>query len=79
MSYLAQEPNGTKASDIKGIWVASDDVAVVDKVRSLAGAYFRSVRNEDIVFVDGGVPGGPKQSKVTTHSDIQVKHIGSAC
>lgn len=70
--YLGQEPDGTSVSDIKGIWVASDDSDVVNEVRALAGAYFPGVRSEDIVYADNGVPGGVPTSNRPTRSISQV-------
>ena len=72
MRYLQQEPNGTSVGAIKGIWVASDTSEIVNKVRSLAGAYFPSVQSEDIVYVANGVLGGVQTSRMTTHSISQV-------
>ncbi|CAM9114923.1 unnamed protein product [Laminaria digitata] len=71
VSYLEHQPSGMSVAAIKGIWVASDDAAVVGEVRTLADKYFPSVRSEDIVLAADGVPGGPETSPVTTHSDIQ--------
>ena len=62
---------------IKGIWVASDEAEMINEVHALAGTYFPGVLSEDIVFVDGGVPGGVKTSNMTTHSHQQVSINGA--
>ena len=77
-NYLEDQPTRTPVGRIKGIWVASDDENVVNEVRSLAHAYFPNVRNEDIVYVAGGVPGGIQIPNVTTVSMRQVKHLVSS-
>ena len=77
-NYLEDQPTRTPADRIKGIWVASDDETVVNEVRSLAHAYFPNVRNEDIVYVAGGVPGGVQIPNVTTVSMRQVKNLLSS-
>lgn len=73
LNYLEDEPSRTPAHKIKGIWVASDNTTVVNEVRSLAPAYFPNVRDEDIVYVDAGVPGGVPIPHVTTVSNNQVR------
>ena len=76
-SFLQQEPTGTSVGAIKGIWVASDEAEMINEVHALAGTYFPGVLSEDIVFVDGGVPGGVKTSNMTTHSHQQVSINGA--
>ena len=73
VNFLEHETNGTSVDAIKGIWVASDDENIVDEVRKTAGAYFPSVLSENIVYVAGGVPGGPQSHKIATHTDAQVQ------
>eukprot|EP00904_Undaria_pinnatifida_P001895 jgi/Undpi1/11706/HiC_scaffold_36.g14001.m1 len=68
LRYTEENPTGTPAEAIKGIWVASDDKNMVDEVRSLAHEYFPSVNSEDIVYVAAGVAGGAKIPTVATVS-----------
>lgn len=72
LRYIEENPTGTPAEAIKGIWVASDDKNMVDEVRSLAHEYFPSVNSEDIVYVAAGVAGGAKIPTVATVSMRQV-------
>eukprot|EP00904_Undaria_pinnatifida_P007288 jgi/Undpi1/368/HiC_scaffold_1.g00364.m1 len=68
MKFVDDESSGLSVEDVKAIWVASDDVAVVHEVRELAGAYFPNVIAEDIVCADGGVEGAVKTTDMVTHS-----------
>ena len=77
MKFVDDESSGLSVEDVKAIWVASDDVAVVHEVRELAGAYFPNVIAEDIVCADGGVEGAVKTTDMVTHSIDQVRYDGT--
>ena len=67
-----EDSSRTSVNEIRGIWVASDDMTMVDEVRTLAHTYFPNVSGEAIVCVAGGVPGGVETSGVFTHTNRQV-------
>lgn len=58
--------NTANVEDIRGIWVASDDSTVVEKVKQLAPNYFPNVESSMIEWISGGVQGGPKSGKIAT-------------
>lgn len=55
-----------------GLWVASDDPTVVKEVRALGPTYFPNVTSDAVVWVGGGVPGGPETQGVATQTALQV-------
>ncbi|CAM9461762.1 unnamed protein product, partial [Laminaria digitata] len=71
VNYLEEDASRTPVDEIRGIWVASDDLTMADEVRTLAHTYFPNVLSEAIVFVAGGVPGGVETSGVATHTNKQ--------
>lgn len=72
VNHLEEDSSRTSVNEIRGIWVASDDMTMVDEVRTLAHTYFPNVSGEAIVCVAGGVPGGVETSGVFTHTNQQV-------
>ena len=76
MDYLEEEDKPPAVDDIKGILVASDNATIVDEVRDLAHLYFPGVRNETVVFIGEGVPGGVKNTGMTTQTRTQVLMTG---
>lgn len=75
LEYLEEVPGRTPAADIKGIWVASDNLTAVDEVRAVASDYFPSVLSENIVYATGGVPGGVQIREVATTSMTEVHNV----
>lgn len=72
VGYIEEQATPKGVSGIEAIWVASDDPAIVDEVRSLAPAYFPNVEEEAIVYVADGVAGGSNTTGVDTHTRTQV-------
>ena len=60
----ALEYLGDKSNEIKGIWVASDDVNILEEVRDISEFYFPLIYREDIVYNSG-------DKRVVTHSTWQ--------
>eukprot|EP00903_Cladosiphon_okamuranus_P007624 g7393.t1 len=57
--YLATSPGGLTSMDIYGLWLSTDDDAVLDEVKTLAPKYFPNVKPEDILLVTDRVPVRP--------------------
>lgn len=70
--YLEGDAGRISVNRIKGIWVASDDPAVLDEVRSIAPEYFPNTNNDTIVKVSDGQSGGPGVAIMPTRTDSQV-------
>ncbi|CAN0027629.1 unnamed protein product, partial [Laminaria digitata] len=68
--YLEDETASgrTPASEIKAIWVASDDGSAVDEVRALVSDFFPNVESENIVWISGGGPDGTVQTRSENES-----------
>lgn len=49
--------------EMKGIWVASDDIDVVGEVRELVVDYFPNIPKNEIIYISSGF-----ENEVTTHS-----------
>lgn len=73
--YLEADEDRPPARDIEGVWVASDDPTVVEELRALVPTFFPSVNSDGIVWVGGGVHGGPETTGVATHTKFQVSLI----
>ncbi|CAM9692366.1 unnamed protein product [Scytosiphon promiscuus] len=72
VAYLEGDESGELGvEDIKGIWVASDDSQVVDKIKGLAPSYLPGVDNSTIFWASGGIDGGPEVQKTATRTDKQ--------
>lgn len=69
---LQNNTDGIPVDSIKGIWVASNDPSVLNKVRAIAVTYFPNVRGDTITMVSSGIPRGPHMDVVRTHTSRQV-------
>lgn len=76
MVYLESDDCDLTVEDIKGIWVASDDRQVVDRVREIAPSYLPNVTSDSIFWASGGVEGGPDISQTATRTDREVRAGG---
>lgn len=72
MAYLEGEESELNVEDIRGIWVASDDSEVVERIKAIAPSYLPNVSNNTIFWAAGGVEGGPKISQTATRTDKEV-------
>ena len=72
MEYLDGGESELDVKDIRGIWVASDDSGVVDRIREIAPDYFPNVDNNTIIWASGGVEGGPNVSEIATYISEEV-------
>lgn len=80
VAYLEEDVDAERTSvdKIKGIWVASDDPAVLDEVRAAAPTYFPKVKSDAVIMVSSGVPGGPDAKGMQTRTEKQVRHKDEA-
>ena len=58
-----KEYNSLTVDKIMGIWVASDDITVVNEVRNITSMYFPSVERQDVVKEES------PEIKIPTHTD----------
>lgn len=79
VAYLDGNDTQLRVADITGIWVASDEAGVVDRVKEIAPSYLPNVNNNAIVWVSGGVEGGPTLSQTATRTDKEVKSKRREC
>lgn len=73
VAYLEGDETQLNVEDIRGIWVASDDSGVVDRIKEIAPSYLPNVDNSTIFWAAGGVEGGPEIPRVTTRTDKEVQ------
>lgn len=73
VTYLQGEESQLDVEDIRGIWVASDDSGVVDRIKAIAPSYLPNVGNSTIFWASGGVEGGPEISQTATRTDKEVR------
>lgn len=59
--------------DIRGIWIASDDNGVVEKVKEIVPNFFPNVEKSMIYWISGGVQGGPKVEQTATQTNEAVR------
>lgn len=76
VTYLEGDETELKVEDIRGIWVASDDSGVVDRIKEIAPRYLPNVDNSTIFWASGGVEGGPEIRGTATRTDHEVKEGG---
>eukprot|EP00903_Cladosiphon_okamuranus_P005843 g5784.t1 len=69
VAYLEGQESQLNVEDIRGIWVASDDSGVVDRIKEIAPSYLPNVDNSTIFWASGGVEGGPDISQTQTRTD----------
>lgn len=72
MAYLEGRESQLNVEDIRGIWVASDDSGVVDRIKEIAPSYLPNVDNSTIFSASGGVKAGPEISRTATRTDKEV-------
>lgn len=76
MAYLEEEESELNVEDIKGIWVASDDDSVVQRLREVAPSYLPNVDTSNIYWASRGVEGGPEIFRTATYTSKAVSdHI----
>eukprot|EP00903_Cladosiphon_okamuranus_P007639 g7408.t1 len=69
VAYLDGNHSQLRVTDIRGIWVASDEAGVVDRIKEIAQSYLPNVQKSAIVWASGGVEGGPKINRTATRTD----------
>eukprot|EP00752_Nemacystus_decipiens_P018203 g16332.t1 len=69
VEYLDGGESELDVEDIRGVWVASDDSGVVDRIKEIAPKYLPNVDNNTIFWASGGVEGGPEISRTSTRTD----------
>lgn len=72
MAYLENDGAELKVEDIRGIWVASEEREVVERIKKLTPKYFPNVDSGAILWASRGVEGGPKLRGKVTHTDDAV-------
>ena len=63
VDYIKSKDNSLTLDKIMGIWVASDDITVVNEVRNITSMYFPNVERQDVVKAER-----PKIKKVPTYT-----------
>ena len=79
MEYLDSGESKLDVMDIRGIWVASDDSGVVDRIREIAPNYLPNVDNNAIFWASGGVEGGPQVKDIATYVAREVRGGWKGC
>lgn len=79
VAYLDSDDSQLGVTDIRGIWVASDEAGVVDSIKEIAPSYLPNVEDSAIVWASGGVEGGPKLDRTATRTDKEVKRKRKGC
>lgn len=70
--YYLESTN--RVSEMKGIWVASDDTEVIHEVRNLSSTYFPNILHEDIVYhSDKGIDQTKKEKRVPWDTPISTR------
>ena len=72
MDYLDGGESELNVEDIRGIWVASDDSGVVERIKEIAPSYLPNVESNAIFWASGGVEGGPEILRTATRTDKEV-------
>lgn len=72
VEYLDGGKSEFGVTDIRGIWVASDDSGVVDRIKDLIPNFLPNVEKNNIVWVSGGVKRRSKFSSIPTSTKLQV-------
>ena len=63
VDYMKMKDNSLTVDKIMGIWVASDDITVVNEVRNITSMYFPSIERQDVVKEES-----PETKRVPTHT-----------
>lgn len=79
VAYLDGNHSHLRVTDIRGIWVASDEAGVVDRIKEIAQSYLPNVQKSAIVWASGGVEGGPKINRTATRTDKEVMSKRREC
>ena len=79
VAFLGGDDSRLEVTDIRGIWVASDEAEAVGIIKEIAPSYLPNVDNTTVLSVSGGVEGGPKANQTATRTGREVSNKHERC
>lgn len=76
-AFLRNSPRGLSGANITGLWLASDDVAVLGEMQRLAPRYFPNIGQDSIIWISGrtAIRSKASQEQLATHSGDMARTI----